>query len=673
MPRPPILPTTGAPMPIFQFDTFELRPRTRELYRAGIRLKLRPQSFQVLLVLLENAGKVVSREEFQKSLWPSDTFVDFEHGLNTSVRDLRAVLGDSVQEPRFIETLPKVGYRFIVPVTAKDELLPSLPTPTPASTPAPTAEPAQPVSAFPGAQASQSSTLPALAGNAHPGSPRPWLLFAAISVVALAALAVLLPTVRHRSQPPRIASAPAGKVMVAVLPFENLASDPTQEYLSEGLTEEIISRLGRIDPKQIGVIARASVMRYATSRESTDTVARQLGAQYLLKGAFRRDSEKITITTKLIRASDQTQLWSQQYDRLASNLRDVQEEVAEETSDAIFLALGEQKRVEPAHTAANRTKNESDAFLHYLKGRYFWNRRTEQGFGLAIREFQSAIDSEPDYAQAWAGLADSYNLSSSYGLMPAKVYMPKAREAALHALHLDDSLAEAHTSLASVAQNLDWDWPTAEREYRRAIELNPNYATAHHWYAECLALQGRFPEAFTEMAKARELDPLSLIIGADYGAILYFSRNYGQAIQQFHTVLEMDPDFPRAHMISYVYVEEGRFPEALEFVERWQSDGHTVWATPMKAYTYGRWGKRSDAERAVQEMISSNRRDRLDPSTFVVSNLGLGNKKEALDWLEKAFAERSPFITALKVDPLYDPLHTEPRYHAILKQMHLEK
>jgi tetratricopeptide (TPR) repeat protein len=421
------------------------------------------------------------------------------------------------------------------------------------------------------------------------------------------------------------------------------------------------------------VIARASVMRYATSRESVDAVARQLGAQYLLKGAFRGDSEKITVTTKLIRVSDEAQLWTQQYDRLASNLRDVQEEVAEESSDAIFLALGEQKRIEPAHTVTTRTKNESDAYLHYLKGRYFWNKRDEQGFGLAIREFQSAIDSEPDYAQAWAGLADSYNLSSSYGLMPAQVYMPKAREAALHALQLDDSLAEAHTSLASVAQNLDWDWPTAEREYRRAIELNPNYATAHHWYAECLALQGRFPEAMIEIAKARELDPLSLIIGADYGAILYFSRNYGQAIQQFHTVLEMDPDFPRAHMISYVYVEEGRFPEALAAIDQWQSDGRAEWGWPIKAYAYGRWGKKAEAEHAIQEMVNTRRKRGLDPSTFVVSNVGLGNNKEALDWLEKAFAERSPFITALKVDPIYDPLHTEPRFHAILKQMNLEK
>jgi TolB-like protein len=462
--------------------------------------------------------------------------------------------------------------------------------------------------------------------------------------------------------------------MVAVLPFENLTGDTRQEYLSEGLTEEIISRLNRIDPKQIGVIARNSVMRYKPGGESVMTVGSQLGVQYVLKGAFRRESEKVIVTTKLLRTRDGGQLWTHEYDRMDVNLRDIQEEIAEETSDAILLALGEQKRLEPVHAAASTTKNQSEAFLHYLKGRYFWNKRNEQGFGLAIREFQSAIDKEPNYAQAYAGLADSYNLSSSYGLLPARVYMPKAREAALHALQLDDSLAEAHASLASVAQNLDWDWATAEREYRRSIELNPNYATSHQWYAECLALQGRSDEALVEITKARELDPLSLIIGADYGSILYFSRNYGQAIQQFHTVLEMDPNFPRAHMISYAYVEEGRFPEAIEAIEEWRSnDGHTGWVLPIKAYVYGRWGKRAEAEHAIQEMVKSNRKAKVDPSMFAVSNLGLGNKKEAMVWLEKAFAERSPFITALKVDPIYEPLRTEPRFHSILKGMNLEK
>jgi len=655
-------------MPIFRFDTFEFRPKTRELYRAGIRLKLRPQPFQVLQVLLAEAGKVVSREEFQKKLWASDTFVDFEHGLNSSVRDLRAVLGDSVQEPRFIETLPKLGYRFIAPVAVEGETMTSALNVVSPSVTSATATPA----AQPGSGTSKPTSVLAPAESTSRRLTRRWQLAVAMVMCAVALFALL--TAAYRSRRANPGAPAAGRIMVAVLPFENLTGDATQEYLSEGLTDEIISWLNPIDPKQLGVIARASALRYKHGGESVENAGRQLGVQYVLEGAFRREADKVIVTIKLIRTSDSGQLWAHKYDRMDVNLRDIQEEIAEETSDAIFLALGEQKRLEPVYAATSATKNQSEAFLHYLKGRYFWNKRNEQGFGLAIREFQSAIDKEPNYAQAYAGLADSYNLSSSYGLLPAKIYMPKAREAALRALQLDDSLAEAHASLASVAQNLDWDWATAEREYRRAIELNPNYATAHHWYAECLALQGRFNEALVEVAKARELDPLSLIIGADYGSILYFSRNYGQAIQQFHTVLEMDPNFPRAHMISYAYVEEGRFPEAIEAIEEWRSnDGHADWVWPIKAYVYGRWGKRAEAEHAIQEMIKSNRKAKIDPSMFVVSNLRLGNKKEAMVWLEKAFAERSPFITALKVDPIYEPLHTEDRFHSILKKMTLEK
>jgi tetratricopeptide (TPR) repeat protein len=420
------------------------------------------------------------------------------------------------------------------------------------------------------------------------------------------------------------------------------------------------------------VIARTSVMQYKHSDQQIQAIAQKLGAQYVLKGTLRRDAQNVRINTKLVRASDQIPVWSQEYQRSSSSLNEVQQEIAVETADAIFLALGEQKRAESVRGKPAISQNQSDAYLHYLKGRFFWNRRNEQGFELAIREFQSAIDKQPAYAQAYAGLADSYNLSASYGVVPPQTFMPKARAAALRAIELDDSLAEAHTSLASVAQNYDWDWSSAEKEYRRAIALNPNYATAHHWYAECLALQGRFDEAFSEIGKARELDPLSLIIAADYGAILYFSRQYGPAIQQFHTVLEMDPDFSRAQMISYAYVEEGRFPEAVRVVDRWKDDTNASWSWPMSGYIYGRWGKPAEAQQAFRETMKLSRTKRVEPTSIVLLNIGLGKKDEALVWLEKACAERTPNVNAIKVDPTYDPLRNDPRFHAVLKQIHLE-
>jgi TolB-like protein/DNA-binding winged helix-turn-helix (wHTH) protein/Tfp pilus assembly protein PilF len=618
---------------------FKLRLKTRELYRDGIRLKLRPQPFRVLQILVENAGEVVSREEFQKQLWPSDTFVDFEHGLNSSVKNLRAVLGDSVQDARYIETIPKIGYRFIAAVetTADDS----------GAHPAQTGESLLEVPAAP-------SNPPVASPTAGPRRR------VVMSVLSAGVLVVFLLGVfwwRHSSA--LMASAPAHVVM-AVLPFENLTGDPNQEYVTDGLTEEIISRLGQADPAKVAVIARTSVMQYKHSDQQIQAIAQKLGAQYVLKGTLRRDAENVRISTNLIRVGDRHLVWSQEYQRASSSLNEVQQEIAVETADAIFLALGEQKHAESVRTEAATTQNQSDAYLHYLKGRYFWNRRNEQGFELAIREFQSAIDKQPAYAQAYAGLADSYNLSASYGMVSPQTFMPKARAAALRAIELDESLAEAHTSLAAVAQNYDWDWSTAEKEYRRSIQLNPNYATAHHWYAECLALQGRFDEAFAEIGKARELDPLSLIIAADYGAILYFSRQYGPAIQQFHTVLEMDPDFSRAQMISYAYVEEGRFPEAVQVIDRWKDDKNAPWGWPMSGYIYGRWGKQAEAQQAFQETMKLSRTKRVEPTGFILLNIGLGNKTEALDWLEKACAQHTPNINAIKVNPAYDPLRDDP-------------
>jgi TolB-like protein/DNA-binding winged helix-turn-helix (wHTH) protein/Tfp pilus assembly protein PilF len=653
---------------IFRFGAFELRPRTKELYRSGVRLKLRPQPFQVLEILLQNPGEVISRDDLHKRLWPSDTFVDFEHGLNSSVKDLRAVLGDSAQEPRYIETLYKVGYRFVAPVEVEREV---------AHEPNPSPQPTTPVitvseeSRKEASGVHAESTVLASAATGHAFFRRHATVW--FSLGAIAVIAVIAAATHHWPTSKTQRSSISGHLRLAVLPFENQTNDSGQNFVTDGLTDEIIARLGRVDPEHLSVIARTSVMRLEPSLDPLDNAGRELGVQYVLRGSVRRDGGQLHIATELLHLPDKTRLWSHEYARSEGSLLEIQEEIGQETADAILLALGESKWSEPSRLATLSNHSNSDAYLHYLKGRFFWNQRNEKGFELAIREFQSAIDKDPKYAQAYAGLADAYNLSSSYGLLSPKEFMPKARAAALRALELDDTLAEAHTSLASIAQSFDWDWPTAEKEYRRAIELNANYATAHHWLAECLALQGRFDESFEEIAKARELDPLSLIIAADYGSILYFSRQYGAAIAQFHAVLEMDSTFPRAHMITYAYVQEGRFPEALEVVEKWNTEQHAAWARPMMAYVYGRWGKRQEAQNTLDEMLRQNPQTKMEAAAMVLLNIGEGNNKEALDWLEKARDERAAAITAIKVDPIYDPIRNEPRFHAVLKQLNLEK
>jgi len=314
---------------------------------------------------------------------------------------------------------------------------------------------------------------------------------------------------------------PTGRTMLAVLPFENLTGDAGQDYFSDGLTEEMIAQLGRLDREHLGVIARTSVMRYKHGQQQLEQIAKELGVQYVLEGSVRRDSDKVRITAQLVQMRDQTRVWARQYDRELSSLLILQGEIAQEIADEIHLALGNDHQ----RIAVDRTRAVSpssyETYDLYLKGRYFWNKRTRQGLQQAIEYFQQAVTKDTNYARAYAGLADSYALMTSYGFASPHEFMPKARAAALRALQIDDSLAEAHTSLALITENYDWDWQTAEKEFRRAIELDPNYATAHHWYAEHLTWLGRFPEALRESERARQLDPLSLIIATDYGAILY--------------------------------------------------------------------------------------------------------------------------------------------------------
>jgi len=490
-------------------------------------------------------------------------------------------------------------------------------------------------------------------------------------VIALAALVVAVGAYFQWSNSRARTQAAGGKLMLAVLPFENLTGDAAQDYFSDGLTEEMIVQIGRLDPQRLGVIARTSVMHYKHSQDSLDQIGRELGVQYVLEGSIRRDSTTVRVNAQLIQAKDQTRLWARQYDRELSNLLALQGEIAEEIADEIQFALGERKRTASTQPPAVSPKT-YEAYELYLKGRYFWNKRTVQGFQEAIECFQQAIAKDPDYARAYAGLADSYALGAAYYLAPQGEFIPKARAAAVKALEIDDRLAEAHTSLAVIAQNYDWDWRTAEKEFLRAIELDPNYATAHHWYAEDLAFQGRFDQAFTEMERARQLDPLSLIMAADNGAILYFSRQHDRAIKQFRTVLDMEANFSRAHIIVGPYVETGRFAEALAHIEEWRRfDAKTPWTWALQAYVYGRSGDHVQARQALKKLGQLKSGAKFDPVLFCIAEIGVGNKDQAIAWLEKAYAERYPSLTALNVDPIYDSLRSDPRFQDLVHRVGL--
>ncbi|MGB9243828.1 MAG: winged helix-turn-helix domain-containing protein [Candidatus Acidiferrales bacterium] len=649
---------------IFRFGPYESRPRTRELYKHGLKLKVRPQPLQVLNLLLSRAGDVLTREELRQELWSSETFVDFEHCLNTSVMEIRAVLDDSATEPRYIQTLPKLGYRFIASVEVAETTNDRAPMQGQADIPTAVQSSSAPVARELGA-----AEAPAHAPTVAAPRTRSWRRWALPGLAAV--LIVTAAAYFHWSRPRTRPQPVNGKTMLAVLPFENLTGDAGQEYFSDGLTEEMIAQLGRLDPEHLGVIARTSVMHYKHTQEQLDQIGHELGVQYVLEGSVRRDSDKVRITAQLIQVKGESHVWARQYDRELSSLLTLQGEISQEIADEILVALDDHKLLGPTHQPLP-SANSYEAYDLYLKGRYFWNKRTPQSFQQAVQCFEQSITKDPGYARAYAGLADTYALLSVYDVGPSGELIPKARAAALKALALDEKLAEAHVSLAVIAQDYDWDWQTAEKEYRRAIDLDPNYATGHHWYAEHLAFLGRFDEALPEMRRAIQLDPLSLIIQADNGVFLYYSRQYEPAIAQFRAVLEMEPNFPRANTIALAYVQEGRFADALADLESWHPVGNNAfWLSNLQAYVYGRASQPVRARRELANLQQLNRRQPIDPFAFVAPYIGLDNNDRAFAWLDKSVAAHSPGLTALKVDPVYDPLRSDSRFQPVLRRVGL--
>jgi TolB-like protein/DNA-binding winged helix-turn-helix (wHTH) protein/Flp pilus assembly protein TadD len=625
-------------------EGFELDPAAYELRRSGHVVKLERLPMEILLFLIEQRGQVVTREEIADRIWGKNVHVDTDNSINGAIRKIRRVLRDDPDSPRFIQTIMGRGYRFIAAVDT--------------SAPEPSPDPLLP------AISDEPESIP-LAEVSKSGLRR-WsvLLAAAVFLIAVAAAGFLRfsPRVRPAS----------GRLMLAVLPFENLTGDAAQDYFSDGMTEEMISQLGNLDAAHLGVIARTSVMHYKHSPEPLDQIGRELGVQYVLEGSIRRDSDKVRITAQLIQLSDQTHLWARQYDRDLSHLLALQGEIAHEVSEEIQIALWDRKPITPLAPQALFPQN-YEAYDLYLKGQYFWNKRTVEGFERAIDYYQQAIAKDPNYARAYAGLADSYALIASYSAASPSEYMPKARAAALRALELDKDLPEAHTALALIVQNYDYDWQTAGREFQRAIELNPNYATAHHWYAEHLMWRGRFDEALRESERARQLDPLSLIIATDNGAILLYSRQYDRALEKLHAVHELDPSFPRVDGLTVrAYEEKGTFPDALAELEK-SRPLYNSWACAELAYIYGRTGQPAQAAVALARMEEFNRGQPVDPVVFVEPYIGMDRKDEAFLWLNKAYAQHSNALTALKVDPLYDPLRSDPRFQDLLRRVGLSQ
>jgi TolB-like protein/DNA-binding winged helix-turn-helix (wHTH) protein/Tfp pilus assembly protein PilF len=634
----------------YEFGVFTVELPEGELRKHGVRLKVQERPFQLLVCLLERPGEIISRDELRQRLWPDGTFVDFDHNISSAINKLRTVLNDSASNPRFIETVGSRGYRFLADVKRIS------------SDPASSQAPKQRTAEVP--------KIVASAGSRYQGL---WKVVAGTALLLSLLVAGYFQWARRTSK----SSAPVARVMVAVLPFQNLTGDPAQDYFSDGLTEEMIAEMTRLNQDHLGVIARTSVMVYKQSPKPLDQIGRELGVQYVMEGSVRRDSSRVRITAELIQVKDQTHLWAREYDRELNNSLALQSEIAQEIGDEIQISLGDSNGVKAAnHLASSHSTASYEAYDLYLKGRYFWNKRTTAGFLQAANYFQQAIAKDPGYASAYAGLADTFGLMSTWYAAPQQEFMPKAKAAALNALALDDSLAEAHASLALVAENYDYDWQTAEKEFRRAIQLNPDYATAHQWYAEYLAWQGRFDEALAESERARQLDPMSLIIATDRGAILFYARKYDRAIDQFRAVLDMDPGFTNTRsFLASAYVQQGKFAEALKENELMADAKKPQWHWAFTAYIYNHSGNVAQARHALEKFEALSPRLRSDAILArLVAYTGSSQpiqQEKAISLLEEAYKEHSPALTSIKVDPRYDNLRKDQRFQELLARMHL--
>ncbi len=630
------------------FGVFELDLRAGELRKHGLRVRLQEQPFQVLAMLLEHPGEVVTREELQKKLWPADTFVDFDHGVNKAINKIREALGDSAESPRFVETVARRGYRFLAEVKVTDA--------------APVRGPELATQLHPAAEAHDRPELAGkLAMPKHLLPPISWK----ISVFVLLLLTASLATWKLHSwnrPSPVIRS-------LAVLPLESLSGDASQDYFADGMTDELITDLGQISA--LRVISRTSVMAYKHARKPLPQIARELNVDAVVEGTVFRSGDQVRITAQLIEASADKQLWSQSYEGELRDSLALQSKVARAIADQIRINLNPQEQA----ALKNVKVVNPQAYESYLKGRYFWNKRTADGLKVALAYFNQAIEEDPKYAPAYSGLADTYALLADweYGVMTPKEALPKGKAAAIKALELDSALSEAHNSLAFCLDVFDWDLDAAGKEFRRAIELNPSYATAHQWYASHLIVLGRNDEAVAEMRKAENLDPLSLIITTDLADFLVIAHSYDESIRESRKTIEMDPNFALAHnQLGQAYLQKRMHDEAVtELQKAVQLSGDNATCIANLARAYVASGKRREAVKLLNDLKKRSNPSHSHASEIAVIYVALADMDQAMNWLEKGYEER--FNPSVLLRPGFDPLRSDPRFQDLLRRIGLPR
>ena len=641
---------------ILHFGVFEVDLKACELRKHGLRLKLPEQPFQVLVVLLEKPGEIVTREELRNRLWPSDTFVDFDHGLNNAVMRLREVLGDSSENPRFVETIPRRGYRFIAPVKGS-----AFPVPTTSDSEVESG--LVPIEAM--SQLVQGATLEA---TSQPASIRrqPSTTRLAIWITAILTVVGLLGAVLiHYSRVGANKTSQARNKSLIVLPIENLSGDKDQEYFADGMTDDLIANLAKI--RSLRVISRSTAMAYKGTRKPLSQIASELNVDAVFEGTVLRVGNRVRITAELVQVSTDRHLWAETYESQMGDILALQNRVSSAIVNEIRINLTPEDQERLARNPAVAP----EGYENYLKGRYYWNKRSDENLTRAIGYFEEATHQDPQYALAYAGLSDCYAIISPeiFGTMPAADAAPKAKAAALRALEIDPKLSEAETSLATVKFNYDWDWSAAAAGFAKSIQDNPSYATAYQRYSLYLMAMGRPEDSVEQINKARELDPLSISINFSLGWRFYMARQYDRAIEQLRNTLEMDPSYELPHLVlGLSYAQKGNFGLAIPELRKAVELSHgTPLMTSALANAYARSGNKAEAERLLADLITESKKQYVSPYYFAVVYVGLGKPEEAIDWLEKAFADRSNGLVFLKVEPELDDLRSNPRF-VVLQQ-----
>ncbi len=621
---------------VVRFGTYEIALHSGELRKAGVRIRVQQQPLRLLEILLEHPGEVVTREELRSRIWPNENFGDFDQAVNVAIAKLRGALGDSADNPRYIETLPRRGYRFIADVAVVNRPIDKMEF------------------VHAGASSGKEDRAPhEVAGKAAP-KRLPWQHAWKTLGLALVLLILIVWIFRWRSRPPGNVLSSSSVRSLAVLPLENLSSN-SEDYFADGMTDELITDLAQISA--LRVISRTSVMPYKGVRKPLPQIARELNVDAVVEGTVLHSGKQVRITAQLIRAPADKHLWAQSYEGDVSDTLALQKKVARAIVEQIRIKLTPQEDA----VLENVKVVNPEAYENYLKGRYFWNKRTADGLKKATYYFNRAIEGDPNYSLPYTGLADIHQLSDHPQL---------AREEVQKALDLDDQLPEAHNSLARLLYLFNRDWEGADREFKRALELDHNYAPAHHWYSMYLAVEGRKEQALAEAQKASELDPLSPVVGANLAKILQEAGQNDKAIEQAKKTLDLEPDSAVTHaVLGVVYQDKRMYAEAItEYKRALQLGGPPGEIRGLLGYAYAVSGNRTDAEKIIAELKALWPRHTHAALDLAVVFSGLGNKENALYWLEKAQEMHVSDLIGIRQDSHFVEVRSDPRFQALVQR-----